>query len=372
MWTLHQLSVSRSPAKTVHLPQENKPDSSKSKVREYGLGSTTAALGLGEKIISPIKKRRLDSEPEVPSLPRGIGNEASTSAKDDDDGEDDEDNTVDPWGFTQEEVDKFPALKRRNFWCIQRHSATAMHYDLRMQVDGGTVSWAVPKGLIGISKNGESNRMAVETTIHPISYTTYEGADGRNFSAGRKGGTLLWDIGQYAITRPYEVDYSSSEEQAISRRKRRYKSAQRPKNQKNQGEDHPDTESDEWEGRHQEDLFRQALYRPLEYAKNRSIHFTLKGGRKMVDHSFILILAASSKTTTVSSVGKIKKTWFLRLPKGIEGYPWDQGGEEGDHWGKSVKSGRSLKQVCAGYIARPDRWKSEEERFKSWFGDDDE
>lgn len=45
-----------------------------------------------------------------------------------------------------------------------------------MQVDGGTFSWAIPKGLIGLNKVDETAHIAVETTIHPISYTTYEGA----------------------------------------------------------------------------------------------------------------------------------------------------------------------------------------------------
>ncbi|WVR05563.1 DNA ligase D, 3'-phosphoesterase domain-containing protein [Kwoniella sp. DSM 27419] len=269
----------------------------------------------------------------------------------------DEKITPGPWSFTEEECERYPGLRKRNFWCIQRHSATAMHYDLRMQVDGGTVSWAVPKGLIGISKYGESSRMAVETTVHPISYTTYEGADGRNFSAGRKGGTLLWDIGTYTITRPFDEE-SSSEEGATLRRKRRHRSP-----------DHPD--SDDLDGRYQEDLFRQGLYRPVGYGKSRSIHFALRGGRKMTDHHFILILSASSKTAALSSNGKVKKTWFLRLPKGVDEYPWDRGGEEEGHWGVSVKTGRTLKQVCAGYTARPERWKCEEERFKSWFGDED-
>lgn len=53
--------------------------------------------------------------------------------------------------------------------------APALHYDLRMQVDGGTVSWAIPKGLLGLNKADESAHIAVETTIHPIDYTVYEG-----------------------------------------------------------------------------------------------------------------------------------------------------------------------------------------------------
>lgn len=99
--------------------------------------------------------------------------------------------------FTPEEIDRFPALKKRNFWCIQRHQATggccaracssrgasvtltltctAHHYDLRMQLDGGTFSWAIPKGLIGLNKADEAAHVAIETTVHPIGYTLYEG-----------------------------------------------------------------------------------------------------------------------------------------------------------------------------------------------------
>nr|XP_019000095.1 uncharacterized protein I203_07253 [Kwoniella mangroviensis CBS 8507]OCF63556.1 hypothetical protein I203_07253 [Kwoniella mangroviensis CBS 8507] len=269
-----------------------------------------------------------------------------------------EEERVGIWGFTRSEVERFPALRRRNFWCIHRHSATAMHYDLRMQVDDGTVSWAVPKGLPGISKKGESSRLAVETTIHPISYTTYEvGADGRNFSAGRKGGTLLWDIGEYTITKPSSALDSTSDEERPSKRKRNSRSKQ-------------DSEEEGSEDRYQEDLFRQSLYRRIGYGKSRSIHFILHGGRKMTNHHFILVLASSNRHT-FSSSGQIKKNWFLRLPREVDEYLWDQGGEEGDFWGRSVKTERTLKEVTEGYVKRPERWEREEERFKHWFGDED-
>lgn len=74
-----------------------------------------------------------------------------------------------PWGFDAEDIKQFPALKKRNFWCVQRHQARGLsplsscvmvgrradgglahHYDLRMQLDGSTVSWAIPKGLLGM------------------------------------------------------------------------------------------------------------------------------------------------------------------------------------------------------------------------------
>lgn len=54
-----------------------------------------------------------------------------------------------PWEFEERDLLKFPALRKRNFFCIQRHQARALHYDLRLQLDGGTISWAIPRGLIG-------------------------------------------------------------------------------------------------------------------------------------------------------------------------------------------------------------------------------
>ncbi|WWD05389.1 hypothetical protein V865_003465 [Kwoniella europaea PYCC6329] len=275
--------------------------------------------------------------------------------------EESEEERVGIWGFTRSEIERFPALRKRNFWCIQRHSATAMHYDLRMQVDDGTVSWAIPKGLLGISKKGESSRLAVETTIHPISYTTYEGADGRNFSAGRKGGTLLWDIGEYTITKPSSALDSTSDEDRPSKRKRKSRSKEDPKEEGSEDRD----------GRYQEDLFRQFLYRKIGYGKSRSIHFIIHGGRKVRQFNHFILVLASSNKHTFSSSGQIKKNWFLRLPREVDEYPWDKGGEEGDFWGRSVKTGRTLKEVTEGYVKRPERWEREEERFKNWFGDED-
>lgn len=55
-------------------------------------------------------------------------------------------------GFSAEDIERFPALRKRNFFCIQRHQARALHYDLRLQLDGVTFSWAIPKGLIGPSR----------------------------------------------------------------------------------------------------------------------------------------------------------------------------------------------------------------------------
>lgn len=69
----------------------------------------------------------------------------------------------------------------------------------------------------------------------------------------------------------------------------------------------------------------------------------------MTNHSFILVLSRDpNKYSNVSPEGKEKKTWFITLPRGVDGYPWDKGGEDGSFYGRSVKSGMTFQQVCAG------------------------
>lgn len=51
--------------------------------------------------------------------------------------------------YSAEDLKTFPVLQQRNVWCIQRHIATAPHYDLRLKLRQGLPSWAIPKGLVG-------------------------------------------------------------------------------------------------------------------------------------------------------------------------------------------------------------------------------
>jgi hypothetical protein len=84
-----------------------------------------------------------------------------------------------------------------------------------------------------------------------------------------------------------------------------------------------------------------------------------------------------------SSTGRQKVNWFISLPRGVQGYAWGEGGEEGDEHGRSVKSGlclslmirmltpsagRTLREVCAAR-ERIVTFQSEQERFGGWAGD---
>src|SRR5690242_4282882 len=79
------------------------------------------------------------------------------------------------FGLTTEPKGKV-ARKRGNAYVIQKHDATRLHYDLRLELDGVMKSWAVTRGPSLVP--GEK-RLAVEVEDHPIEYNTFEGKIGR-------------------------------------------------------------------------------------------------------------------------------------------------------------------------------------------------
>lgn len=113
-------------------------------------------------------------------------------------------NTKRDFKKTAEPKGKIRKSGKELLFVIQKHDASQLHYDFRLEMDGVLVSWAIPKGP---SSDASVKRLAVHVENHPMGYIDFEGTIPKGQYGG--GTVMVWDTGTFFAEG--SKDYEESE-----------------------------------------------------------------------------------------------------------------------------------------------------------------